>query len=123
MRVYVASKAKHAAWWQALRAAGLDICSTWVDWSHNHAGSEPSEQEWSEHWQKCIYQASTCDVLLLHALPDETQRGALIEMGVALGAGKKVFIVSPFDWSWKHHPNVAVFDTLDAAISALVLKL
>ena len=59
-------------------------------------------------------------MLLLHALPDETQRGALVELGAALATGQKVFIVSPYNWSWKHHPNVAVLDTLDTAISALV---
>jgi hypothetical protein len=99
MRVYVASKAKHAGWWQALRAAGLDICATWIDWPHNHDGTEPTPADWSIHWQKCCHQAATCDVFLLHALPDETQRGALLELGVALGAGKKVFLVTSFNWS------------------------
>jgi hypothetical protein len=57
----------------------------------------------------------------LHALPDETQKGGLIELGSALGAGKRAFVVArSFDWSWKHHPNVAVFDTLDDALKALL---
>jgi hypothetical protein len=121
MRVYVASKAKHAPWWQALRAAGLDICATWVDWEFNHSGAVPTPADWAAHWERCVTEARDCDVLLLHAMPDETQKGGLIELGAALAAGKKVFIVAPsFDWSWKHHANVAVFDTLDDALKALL---
>jgi hypothetical protein len=122
MRVYVASKAKHAAWWQALRTAGLDISSSWIDWEFNHSGIPPTPADWGAHWERCITEARDCDVLLLHALPDETQKGGLVELGAALGAGKKVFIVAPFDWSWKHHRNVAVFGSLSDAISALVSK-
>jgi hypothetical protein len=120
MRVYVASKAKHAGWWQALRASGLDICATWVDWPFNHNGCEPSPADWAEHWQKCVDQAATCDVLLLHAIDGEVQRGALIELGAALATNRKVFIVSPYDWSWKHHPAVTVFSSLADAIKALI---
>jgi hypothetical protein len=36
-----------------------------------------------------------------------------------LGAGKRVYLVSPHDWSWKHHPRVRVFDTLEAAVTAI----
>jgi hypothetical protein len=122
MRVYVASKAKHAAWWQALRSAGLDIVATWIDWPHNHDRTEPSAADWSDHWQKCIQQASSCDVFLLHAMEDEVQRGALVELGAALATGRKVFIVSPYDWSWNNHPNVAVFKTLSDAVGALAGK-
>jgi hypothetical protein len=46
--------------------------------------------------------------------------GALIEVGSALGAGKRVYLVSPHDWSWKHHPRVRVFDTLEAAVTAIM---
>jgi hypothetical protein len=30
-RLYCASKSKHAAWWQALRASGMPIVSSWPD--------------------------------------------------------------------------------------------
>jgi hypothetical protein len=120
MRVYCASKAKHAPWWQALRAAGLDICATWVDWEFNHSGAVPTPADWAAHWERCVTEARDCDVLLLHAIDGEVQRGALIELGAALATNRKVFIVSPYDWSWKHHPQVQCFDTLADAIKAII---
>jgi hypothetical protein len=44
--VYCASKSKHWPWWQALRAAGLDIRASWISWSHNMDDSEPTADEW-----------------------------------------------------------------------------
>jgi hypothetical protein len=57
---------------------------------------------------------------LMFACAEERQMGALIEVGAALGAGKRVYLVSPHDWSWKHHPHVRVFDTLAAAVTAIM---
>ena len=48
----------------------------------------------------------------MFAREDENQNGALVEVGAALGAGKRVFLVSPHDWSWAHHPRVPRFKTL-----------
>jgi hypothetical protein len=50
----------------------------------------------------------------------ERQMGALIEVGAALGAGKQVFLVSPHNWSFQHHPRVRRFDTLEAAVAAIM---
>jgi hypothetical protein len=43
----------------------------------------------------------------------------LIEVGAALAAGRKVFLVSPHNWSWARHPNVRRFETLADAIDAI----
>jgi hypothetical protein len=34
-------KAKHAVWWQALRAAGVPIVASWLDQPFNHDGGSP----------------------------------------------------------------------------------
>jgi len=112
MRVYVAS---HWPWWQALRAAGVPIAAGWLDQPFNHDGSEPSADEWSAHWERCCREAAEADITLMYACAEERQMGPLIEVGSALGAGKRVYLVSPHDWSWKHHPHLRVFDTLEAA--------
>jgi hypothetical protein len=36
--IYCASKAKHGWIWRALRASGLPISATWIDWQGNEAG-------------------------------------------------------------------------------------
>jgi hypothetical protein len=45
--------------------------------------------------------------------------GALIEAGAALAAGKRVFIVSPYIWSFANHPRCRRFGTLAEAIKAI----
>jgi hypothetical protein len=56
----------------------------------------------------------------MFACAEERQNGALLEVGSALGAGKRVYLVSPHNWSWKHHPRVRTFATLEAAITAIM---
>jgi hypothetical protein len=119
VKVYVASKSCHWPWWQALRAAGVPIVASWIDWPFNHDDSEPLPSAWAEHWSRCIEEAAAADVTLLYACAEERQNGALVEVGSALGAGKRVYLVSSHDWSWKHHPRVRVFDTLEAAVTAI----
>jgi hypothetical protein len=122
VKVYPASKSKHAVWWQALRSAGVPISASWIDWSHNHHddGSEPSADEWTKHWERCCREAAEADIVLIYAGAEERQNGSLLEAGAALGAGKRVFIITPHNWSWKHHPRVRVLDTLEAAIVAIM---
>jgi hypothetical protein len=120
VKVYPASKSCHWPWWSALRAAGVPISASWLDWSHNHDKTEPSPAEWLEHWQRCIREASEADIVLLFAGASENQNGALLEAGAALAAGRQVFLVSPHARSWKHHPRVRVFATLEAAVTAIM---
>ena len=117
MRIYPASKSKHWPFWCALRAAGIPIHPSWIDAPFNHTGGEPPD--WTLHWQLCTEEAAAADVVLMYAREDENQNGALIEVGAALAAGRRVFVVSPHDWSWMHHSNVRRFTTLEDAITAI----
>jgi hypothetical protein len=99
MRSYCTSKkwASYAAWWQSLRAAGVPIVASWIDWLSNHdVGTEPTSDAWSRHWTRCIDETAEADILLFYADQDERQCGALVELGAALAAGKRVFVVSPY---------------------------
>jgi hypothetical protein len=55
-------------------------------------------------------------------LSTRRQCGALLEVGAALGADKQVFLVSPYEWSIAHHPNVRRFATLEDAIGELIKR-
>jgi hypothetical protein len=59
------------------------------------------------------------DVTLFYAAEDERQCGALLECGAALAAGKQVFVVSPYDWTFANHERCRRFDSLEAAIRAI----
>jgi hypothetical protein len=103
-----------------LRAAGVPITASWIDWPFNHDGTEPTQDEWVGHWDRCCREAAEADIVLIFACAEERQNGALLEAGSALGAGKQVYVVSPHAWSWKQHPRVRVFDSLEAAVVAIV---
>jgi hypothetical protein len=118
--VYCASKSRHAPWWQALRACGLDLRASWVDAEFNHTGAEPDNDEWRHHWVTCIREASEADIMLVYARADERQMGALCELGAGLAAGAWVYLVSDSAWSIGHHPRVRVFPDLQSAVAATV---
>jgi hypothetical protein len=98
----------------------LPIVASWLDWSHNHDKTEPDSDEWAAHWERCCREASEADIVLAYCRADENQNGAFLEIGAALGAGKQVWLVTPHNWSWKHHPRVRVFDTLEKAVEAIM---
>jgi hypothetical protein len=120
MRIYVASKARHASWWKALRAANVPIVSSWIDWPGNSTGVEPSSDAWSDHWSRCITEAANADVCLFVCNDGEQACGQLIEAGAALAAGKRVFIVSSYTWTFADHPRCRVFGSLADAITAIM---
>jgi hypothetical protein len=121
VKVYCASKSKWAPWFRALRCAGVPISSTWIDAQLNVPGTDPpSEDTWADHWEKCIDQSRDCDVCLFVSHDGEQACGQLIEAGAALAAGKRVFVVSPYEWTFAHHPRCRIFPSLEAAIQAIM---
>jgi hypothetical protein len=120
--VYVASKAKHAAWWKALQAAGVPITSSWLDWEGNRTDADPTADAWGRHWLHCVDEASTADICLFVCNEGETACGALLEAGAALAAGKQVFVVSHYWFSFFEHPRCRRFDSLADAIAAITAQ-
>jgi hypothetical protein len=122
MKCYVAGKSRHWPWLAALRAAGLPLASSWLDWEHNRDSySEPSSDDWAKHSETCLREAAECDVLILYVREDEQHFGALLETGSALAAGKQVFLISPHPWPFlRNNPLVRSFASLEAAVSSLI---
>ena len=80
----------------------------------------PPSDAWSRHWQTCITELADADITLFVANEGETACGALLEAGAALAAGKRVYIVSPYSWTFAAHPRCRVFPTLEDAITAIM---
>lgn len=99
--VYIASKARHAPRWLALRAAGLPVISTWID----EAG-EGESASLADLWRRCIAESASAAALLLYHEPGDEQKGAYVEVGAALASGVPVFVVGEPPGSWVNHALV-----------------
>ncbi len=125
--LYVASRAsvpERPQMWRDLRnRVGWRIVSSWIDES-----GEGQTDDFSELWERIQREISACDAVILFALSgDFPLKGAFIEVGMALMAGKPVAVVLPdVDLqgrthkpvgSWIAHPQCRVFkDLLSAKI-------
>jgi hypothetical protein len=118
--LYVASKARHWPFWAALRSAGINIISRWIDWPANLTGVEPTQEQWSEHWTRCIREAASAEICIVLLRAGEQHAGALLEAGAALAAGRRVYMVDEIGFSFAHHPSVRRFATLAQAVEAVL---
>ena len=49
-----------------------------------------------------------------------TACGQLLEARSALAAWRRVFVVSDYEWTFAHHPGCRIFQTLEAAVEAIM---
>ncbi len=113
VKIYGASKVRHASLWLAAKQNGYNIISTWI--YEAGAGQSKSLKELSE---RCIQEVKDSDVVIVFAEPNDKLKGAFIEMGVALAFYKPVFYVGELTGAFSHHPLVIKFKNADAALSS-----
>jgi NTP pyrophosphatase (non-canonical NTP hydrolase) len=97
--IYIASKSHHFARSQALREAGAPIISTWID-----EGEVGATSDFSDLWVRCVSEAASASALIAYGEPGETLKGALVEIGAALAAGKPVYLVGEIPGTFDNHP-------------------
>ena len=115
MKIYIASKTKHAKKWQRLRSGGYNIISTWID----EAGQGESKDV-SDLAIRCVDEAKSADRLILYAQNEDILKGALIEVGAALASNVPVYVVgwSPsFETALNKHPLWKECLSFDEALS------
>jgi hypothetical protein len=124
-RIYAVSRAsvpERPAMWQKLRAEGANIISSWIDEAAPGASADISEL-----WQRIENEVrSTTRVVMYVEASDFPLKGALVEVGMALGMGKEVWIVAPGVeleprsmrplGSWVKHPNVHFCGDINDAV-------
>lgn len=119
MQFYVASKIWHAPKIKFLRdQLGLPVQARWID---EEQDSDMVKNRKGDLWQLCLEDVTQSDFLLLYSKDfDEEQRGALVEVGMAFGAGKPVYAVGRCksiapnaisDVAFTHHPLFTWLDT------------
>lgn len=110
--IYMASKTSHAPLWRQLRADGLPIISTWID----EAGKGETAC-FADLWFRCVGEAARADYTIVYREPGEVLKGAFVEAGVALAAGRHVVAVGCDEFSFVHHPGVTRFASLNEALA------
>jgi len=73
----------------------------------------------SDLWVRCVQEAADCSLLIAYIEDGEVFKGGYIEIGVALGNGKPVYLIGNFPGTFMNHPLVSCFDSLDDAFAAL----
>ena len=134
MRFYTAGKIWHAPKFKHLRDnLGLPVQARWIDLDNE---SDIVQNRKGDLWQLCLEDVTQSDFLLLYSEDwDEEQRGALVELGMAYGAGKRVYAVgrcksiSPngiSDVAFTHHELFTWLPTTDlirGAFLAMAMEL
>lgn len=119
--VYVASRVVRAPMWRALRDTGVPITATWID-----EDGEGETASFTELWTRLHGEIDGSVGLIFYGpVEDAPWKGALVEVGIALGLGKMVAAVIVGDvegrtyrpvGSWLEHPAVMRFSKLEDAI-------
>jgi hypothetical protein len=119
--IYPASKSRHWSWFAALQAAGVPLQASWLSWSFDISGEEPTSDDYREHSERCLQEAAASDIVLLYAQADDApQFGSIMEAVSALSHGRWVYLVSPHPWPFlRNHPRCRSFNTLAEAIRAI----
>lgn len=124
LRIYTASKLKHAEWWRELRRTWDEF--DWVArWPVDHCGNIPDTDTFARwFWMQDVEDVARCDVLVLFAEGDDHLRGGLVEAGVAIALHKTVIVVGQHkDYgTWQWHSSVrrvADFDQLRLTLNLL----
>ena len=112
--IYTASRTEHAHRWRALREAGLDVCSTWID----EAGSKES-RDLNDLWRRCFDEVAKASAFLLYREEGEALKGAWIELGVALTQNVPVFAVGIQKLTIAHDLRIRHCATLEDAVTAI----
>lgn len=127
---YVASRASIAAraqMWRSLRDdRGVSITSSWIDLIGEDGADHTVSM--ADLWTSILSEITSADCLVLYVEPgDFPLKGALVEAGMALAAGKLVRVLTPeitLDpvdrkplGSWACHPNVHLVNSIEEAVA------
>lgn len=92
-KFYPAGKIWHASKFQALRALVPNgyVTARWIDYTNDH---DIVQNRKGDLWQHCLEDVAAADFVLLYGgAPEEEQRGALVEVGMAFGMNKPVYAI------------------------------
>lgn len=125
MKVYIAGKTRHAAFFaeviQKMLPLGVTCTSRWID--HILNGQSETPENARRFWVEDEEDVRAADYTIVWATEGDTLRGALIEAGMAIAFGKKVIIIDRFGdngGTWQYHPSVTRCNRLSDAFLILL---
>jgi nucleoside 2-deoxyribosyltransferase len=122
VKIYMASKMHHAEEWRDLYSRkNIHVVSRWP---FLEPFVEPSPGNAVKFWEDDLADIARCDALVLYGQSTEKLRGALVEAGIALALGKLVMVIGEHDdyGTWRYHPRVMNYETLEGALSYLISR-
>jgi nucleoside 2-deoxyribosyltransferase len=118
IRVYTASKMKHAAMWRDLCTATphVQFHARWL--KHSAIGTPDDSGQASEFWMQDVRDA---DAVLVYVEPGDHLRGALVEAGMAIAYGIPVCVIGKHQdyGTWQYHPMVTRVPDIQSALNWL----
>jgi hypothetical protein len=129
IKVYIASKLHYADKFQKLRATwkndSIDLHARWHDQAAlEHEGHSLSPEDFHIFWSVDEEDVKMSDAIILYGESHDKLRGALVEAGMAIGAGILTILVGdcPDFGTWQHHPVVVKADSLEHARTMLLRR-
>jgi hypothetical protein len=125
IKVYIASKLAYAERFRIMRMQwkreGIDLHARWHDQAQHEESATP--EDFHIFWLVDEEDVKRSNAVIVYAEPQDKLRGALIEAGIAIGAGILTILVgdSPDFGTWQHHPCVLRAATLEYA-KLLILR-
>lgn len=123
MRIYVAAKYEDRDFvrslYRTLESKGHEITCDWTD--HDIYPEDAPNNQKAYFAVDDINGVRECDLLIAVFLWERHQRGALIEIGAALGLGKPVAIIGDYENSSTllQHPGITRFGTVADCLNAI----
>lgn len=122
LRIYFASKLRHAAKWRKLCAESSDFIAhaRWL--KHNTLGTADTSENAREFWGQDEQDVRDADVVIVYAEAQDHLRGALVEAGIAVASGVPVIVVGDHaDYgTWQYHAGVRRVGTIHQAIELAI---
>jgi hypothetical protein len=114
IKVYIASKLQYAERFRAARndwaMDGITLHARWFDQAKlEHAAHALSAEDFHIFWLVDEEDVKMSDAVIVYGETQDKLRGALVEAGIAIGAGILTILIGncPDFGTWQHHPVVA----------------
>lgn len=124
INVYIASKLRYAQRFREMRDSWkkdkIFLHARWFD--HEQHEDSATDDDFRIFWRVDEHDVKSSNAIIVYGERNDELRGALVEAGMAMGAGILTIVVgdAPAFGTWCHHPMVVRASTLEHAKQMLL---